>query len=84
MGHVQKRAMLLKKRRAVPEPWLIDFNPLEKTLYVLPVGKETAGAAGQTMVWLFTRLNGVEEWGEEGLRLLGMSQEDLLRGSPEF
>ena len=94
MGHVQKRAMLLKKRRATAEPSDIEFNPLEKTLYVLPMGKAATQAENalveqalqlfQTQIWLFTRLNGVEEWGEEGLKVLGMAQEDLLRGCPEF
>ena len=76
MGHVQKRVNLLRKRRGGEVLWTIEFNPLEKSLYVL--------RPDEPAVWLFTREGGVEEWGEQGLTILGMTREELSRGAPDL
>ena len=76
MGHVQKRVNLLRKRRGGEVLWTIEFNPLEKSLYVL--------RPDEVAVWLFTREGGVEEWGEQGLEILGMTRDELSRGAPDL
>ena len=55
---------------------LPSLNRLEKSLYVL--------RPDEVAVRLFTREGGVEEWGEQGVAVLGMTREELSRGAPDF
>ena len=82
MGHVKDRVEMLQKRRGPPTEqtpaFTIEFNPLEKTLYVVP------NASPLETIWLFGRVGGQNEWGAAGLQFIKMDRNELLLGVPLY
>ena len=54
----------------------MEFMALEKSLYVHKPDDSRPH-------WLYTRVHGYEEWGEEALGLIGCTKDELTRGGPE-
>ena len=77
LGHIENRLKLLARRMSESPDWTVDYNALEKSLYV-----KTPERARP--YWLVTRNDGNEEWGNEALAFLGFDNNDLITGAPEL